>query len=115
MEQLNKVILRGIIGSVRLINIGGRRSARLSVATNLAYRGQDGSCVIETTWHSVTAWEGENIRDLDNLEKGVTVEILGRLKNQRYVGSDGEERYIVEVLANTVKVFSENEPLKMEE
>ena len=48
MEQLNKVQLRGNIGSVRIQNVGNSNVTKITVATNLAYRGQDGCCVIET-------------------------------------------------------------------
>lgn len=113
MEQLNKVILRGIVGSVRIINIGDRKGARMTVATNLAYRGQDGCCIIETTWHNVTAWEGQGIHDLDILCKGDRVEVTGRLKNQRYTTSVGEDRYSTEILAHTVNLLTD--PLTMEE
>ena len=114
MEQLNKVQLRGIIGSVKLINIGDRKGARITVATNLAYRGgQGGSPVIETTWHNVTAWSGTNITNLDSLKKGDAVEIVGRLKNQHYVGSDGTDHSSVEILASSMKFVDEN--MKMEE
>ena len=113
MEQLNKVMLRGIIGSIRIQNVGNSKVARFTVATNLAYRGQDGCCVIETAWHNVVAWEGENIHDLDKLEKGSKVEITGRLKNQRYTTADGEERYSVEILAQKLAVITE--PLTTQE
>lgn len=113
MEQLNKVTLRGIIGSVRIINVGDRKVARFTVATNLAYKAQDGSPVIETTWHNVTAWEGKDIHNLDKLEKGSTVEVVGRLKNQRYTTADGEDRYSTEIIAHTISIITE--PLKMEE
>lgn len=112
MEQLNKVQLRGIVGSIRIQNVGNSKFARLTVATNLAYRGQDGCCIIETTWHNVTAWEGKGIHDLDKFEKGSKVEVVGRLKNQRNTTSDGEDRYSTEILAHTISIITE--PLKME-
>ena len=34
MEQLNSVILRGIIGNARIQNIGETQMARFSLATN---------------------------------------------------------------------------------
>ena len=113
MEQLNKVQLRGIIGSVKIFNVGDRKCAKITVATNLAYKGQDGCCVIETTWHNITAWEGKNIQCIDRLGKGTKVEISGRLKNQRYIGEDGMDRYTTEILAQTVSIITE--PLIMEE
>ena len=113
MEQLNKVQLRGIIGSVKTFNVGDRKCAKITIATNLAYRGQNGCCIIETTWHNITAQEGNCIHDLESLKKGDAVEIIGRLKNQRYTSADGTERSNVEILAHTVRVITE--PMKMEE
>lgn len=113
MEQLNQIHLRGYIGSVKVQNVGCSKVARFTVATNYAYRGQDGYCVIETTWHNVTAWEGNTIHDLDSLKKGDAVEIIGRLKQTRFTGADGTEHSIVEILASSLKVITE--PMKMEE
>ncbi len=113
MEQLNKVQLRGIVGSIRIQNVGNSKFARLTVATNLAYRGQDGCCIIETTWHNVMAWEGKDIHDLDKLEKGSNVEIVGRLKNQRYTSADGTDHSCVEIIASSLEILKEN--LLMEE
>lgn len=113
MEQLNKVQLRGYIGSIRVQTVGCSKVARFTVATNYAYRGQDGCAVIETTWHNVTAWEGNSIHDLDSLKKGDAIDVIGRLKNQRYTSADGTERSSVEILASSLKVITE--PMKMEE
>lgn len=113
MEQLNQVQLRGYIGNIRIQNVGGSKVARFSVATNLAYRGQDGCCIIETTWHNVVAWEGKDIIDLDKLLKGTSVEITGRIRNQRYTGEDGIDRYSTEILARSLCIITD--PLKMQE
>ena len=113
MEQLNKVQLRGYIGSIRVQTVGCSKVARFTVATNYGYRSQDGYAVIETTWHNVTAWEGNTIHDLDSLKKGDAVDVIGRLKNQRYTSADGTERSSVEILASSLMVITE--PLKMEE
>ena len=59
MEQLNSVILRGIIGNARIQNIGDTEMARFSVATDHAYKNRSGEAVIETTWHQVTAFLGK--------------------------------------------------------
>lgn len=112
MEQLNRIQLRGIVGSIRVSDISGKRVARITLATNHAYRSQDGCAVIETTWHNVVAWEGQNITCLDSLKKGDAVDVIGRLKNQRYTGTDGIEHYITEITAQTVTPITEQ--LKME-
>lgn len=112
MEQLNQVHLRGYIGSIKVQTVGCSKVARFTVATNYAFRDAQGYCVRETTWSNVVAWEGNSIYDLDSLKKGDAVEIIGRLKNQRYTSVDGTEHSSVEILAHTVRVITE--PLKME-
>ena len=52
MEQLNSVILRGIIGNARIQNIGDTQMARFSVATDHAFKNRSGEAVIETTCYS---------------------------------------------------------------
>ena len=59
------------------------------------------------------AWHGKDISDLDSLKKGDAVDVIGRLKNQRYTSADGTERSSVEILASSLKVITE--PMKMEE
>ena len=114
LQQLNKIQLRGIVGSVKLTNIGEKSVARFTLATSLAYRGQDGCAVIETTWHTVVAWEGKDIHDLGKLERGDRVEIIGRLRNQRYTTSDGEDRYTTEILAQRLSILDGMEALTYE-
>lgn len=113
MEQLNNVELRGNIGSVRIQNVGGRKVARMTIATNLAYRDSEGCAVIETTWHNVTAWESKGIQGLDKLGKGTKVEVVGRLRNPRYTSADGENCHSTEILANRLSIIEE--PLIMQQ
>jgi len=80
MEQLNKIEIRGNVGNVNIIKVGKTRVAHFSVATNFAYKDKNGEPVIETTWHNVTAWEGnKGIPSLDIIEKGFAVYVCGRL------------------------------------
>lgn len=114
MEQLNQVMLRGIIGSVRTNNISGSLCARFTVATNYAYKAKDGTAVIETTWHNVSAFESSRIQGLDSLQKGDKISVTGRLVNQRYVGEDGTERTYCEIRASAVEKIETDEPLNLE-
>lgn len=114
MEQLNRVELRGIIGAFRKNNIGGCLCARFTVATNYAYKAQDGTAVIETTWHNVSAFSSDRVQDINALEKGDKVEVTGRLINQRYVGEDGTERTYCEIRASSVRKIETDEPLNLE-
>ena len=111
MEQLNRIELRGNVGSIKVQVYNGRKVAKLTVATNYAYRGAEGEPVIETTWHNVTAWENKGIVDLDRIEKGSKVYVNGRLRAQKFTGSDGIERTNYEVQAARVVLIDDTEIL----
>ncbi len=103
MEQLNKVELRGIIGVIRLQDVGETRYATMSVATNYCYKDAEGCPVIETTWHIVNAWEGKACTDLSVLQKGDRVHVIGRLRCRRYTDVSGMERSQMDIVANTLE------------
>lgn len=107
MESLNRIEIRGIIGSVNVKNVGDTKVANLSVATDYAYKSQDGGVIIETTWHNVVAWEGKEIQNLDQLKKGPFVHICGRLRNRKYVASDGTERTVCDIVAQSLVPVAE--------
>lgn len=107
MESLNKIEIRGIIGRVNVKEVGDTKVANLSVATDYAYKSQDGGIVIETTWHNVVAWEGKEIPNLDQLEKGSFVHVCGRLRNRKYIAADGTERTVCDIVAKLVEPVTE--------
>lgn len=114
MEQLNKIELRGTIGSIRLQTYNDNSVAHLTLATDYVYKDKDGAPVIETTWHNVTAWEGRDIQNLNELEKGSKVYVLGRVRNQRFTGSDGIDRTSNEVIARRIVKIDQEQPLSRE-
>ncbi|MBR1537876.1 MAG: single-stranded DNA-binding protein, partial [Bacteroidales bacterium] len=77
-----------------------------SVATNEAFRGKNGELREETTWHNVSAWAGRNVMDFKDIKKGTFVSLVGRLRNVRFMGSDGSERNIVEVVAGRLEPYT---------
>ena len=105
MEQLNRIEIRGIIGSVRVQNVGNTKVANISVATDYGYTTKDGSSIIETTWHYVTAWEGRDIQSLDQLQKGSFVHVLGQLRNRKYTAADGTERIVYDIVASKIEMI----------
>lgn len=106
-EFLNRVELRGRVGhDPRVTSVGDASVARFSVATNEAFRGKNGELREETTWHNVTAWAGRNIMDFKNIRKGTFVSLVGRLRNTRFTGQDGNERNVVEIVASRLEPFS---------
>ncbi len=103
-QSINSVELQGHVGSVRKLTYGERDVLMFTVATNWAYRDKEGTPVIETTWHSCTAWDGEGICPLDGITKGTPVHLTGRIRNTRYTGKDGAERVATEIVAETLEI-----------
>lgn len=114
MEQLNKIELRGNVGSVRILNTGESRVARISLATNYVYKNKDGDPVIETTWHNLTVWENKNIPDLDTIQRGDKLFVTGRVRNQKYLGADGQEKSVNDVLVRSIQLVPGSDSLQYE-
>ena len=114
MEQLNKIELRGIVGTVRSQIVNGSKMSRFSVATSRAYKDKEGVAQIDTTWHNIVAWENDKIKELDKIQTGSKVFVQGRLHTQKYVGADGVEKTFYEVVDAKVNVIESEEPLQYE-
>ena len=108
MEHLNQIELRGIIGSVYVKDFVNAKVANFSVATDYCYIAQDGTRVIDVTWHRVVAWEGKQIQNLSDLKKGSPVHVIGRLRMQRYTDANGAERSTYEIIAHKVEIIDAN-------
>ncbi len=114
MEQLNRIELRGVVGGIRLQTFEDSRMARISLATNYAYKDRDGTAVIDTSWHNVVAWEGRNIHGLDQIVKGTRLQVTGRLRYQKYTGMDGVDRIATDILASRISIIDDPEPMQYE-
>lgn len=97
MEHLNRVELHGVVGSVRKTKLSECTITRFTVATNYVYKAADDTIVEETTWHTVVSWEDIKI------EKGDKVEVVGRIRCNRYTTASGEERIAYEILASEIR------------
>ncbi len=108
--NINKIELQGCIGSVNVNTISGKNVARISVATNYIYKDKEGTAVIETTWHSISAWEnGRGIKNLETLKKGDCVHVRGRVRTVKYTDSENVERTSYEVAATSIHLVKNEE------
>ena len=114
MEQLNKVELKGVVGSVRIQTFDQSRMARIGLATNYAYKDREGAAVIDTSWHNITAWEGRCIQGLERIGKGTKLHVFGRIRYQNYTGVDGVDRVGTDILANRIEIINDPEPMAYE-
>lgn len=110
LEFLNKVHLRGIVGTSDVKDFQGKKYICCSVVTEYAYKNQNNEAIVETFWINVIAYEGKNVsgEDILNIKKGTKIEIVGRLKSMSYTDPEGYRRSVVEVIANEIHIINEN-------
>jgi single-strand DNA-binding protein len=108
----NLVQLIGNLGNypeVKEVN-GGRRMARMSVATSESYTNKSGERITDTQWHTVVAWGAQADQVGEQLRKGSRVALQGKLVHRSYEGKDGQKRYITEVVLSEFQVVNKSEP-----
>jgi single-strand DNA-binding protein len=96
----NKVQLIGHVGQDPEIKTfdGGKKLAKLSIATNESYKNDKGEKVEETQWHSLIAW-GKTAEIIEKyVVKGKEIAIEGKLTHKSYDDKNGEKRYVTEVV-----------------
>ncbi len=108
MEYLNKIEINGRVGNVRHGEFNGNKVTNFSVVCEYMYKTRDGNAVIETTWFNITAWHNKDMPNLDRITKGMSVHVVGRIRNSKYTNSDGVEKQFYEVMASRVEFINEN-------
>ncbi len=80
---------------------GGRAIASFGLAVNRRYQ-VNGEWQEQTSYFNVTAWAelGENVAA--TLSKGSRAIVFGRLEQRQYENKDGEQRTVVEVVADAI-------------
>ncbi len=98
----NKVQLIGNLGmnpEVKTLD-GGKKLAKMSIATNESYKNAKGERVTETQWHNLIAW-GKTADVIEKfLKKGSEVAIEGKLISRNYTDKEGVKRYVTEIQVN---------------
>ena len=106
MEFLNKLELRGVVGRAELNSYNGNQVCNFSVVTEASGVDRDGNSTVEPTWFNVSAWSGvQGLVDLEKIQKGMWVHVIGRLRVRKYVTQDNEERSSIEVPARLVEII----------
>ena len=104
----NKVQLIGNLGNAPEVkNLdGGKKLARISLATNETYKNAKGEKITETQWHNVIAWDKTAEIVEKYFTKGLEVMIEGKLVNRNYTDKEGVKRYVTEVQANELLILT---------
>lgn len=111
MASINKVILIGNLGrdpEVRTTTSGSIFTT-LRLATSRRYKGQDGNYTSETEWHSVILFGRTAEVARDYLKKGSSCYIEGRLRTRKYQDKQGIERWLTEIIGETLQLLGRNE------
>lgn len=75
--------------------------ARFSVAVNRTFTGRDGQR--ETDFINVVVWRKQAENVCNYLDKGSLVSVEGRIQTGSYDDKDGNKRYTMEVVADSVQ------------
>lgn len=109
MNLRNRVQLIGNVGKDPMIkNLeNGKKIAKFSMATN-EYYTQNGERKQDTTWHNLVAWDKTAEIIEKNVKTGSEIVINGKLVNRSYEDSNGDRKYVTEVVVGEI-VFSKQQ------
>src|SRR5512133_355623 len=102
--SINKVILVGNVGKDPVIRYfdKGVAKATFPLATSETYTNQQGETITSTEWHNIVLWRAWAEVAEKTVKKGSQVYIVGKIKTRSYVDKDGVNKYITEILADTL-------------
>lgn len=111
MASLNKAILIGNIGKDFELRktAAGSSIVNLTLATTRRYKDGQGQPQEETEWHSVVFFGKTAEIASQYLHKGSSVYIEGRLHTRKYTDKQGIERYVTEIIGETLQ-FLDKKP-----
>ena len=108
MEFLNRVQIGGVVRLARLTNCDPTTICNCSLRTKYAYKGDNGCATIDTLWIQVIACGTKpGWPDLEKIQKGSKVHVIGRLRAKRYCDAEGVDRVCYEVVAQNLEVVDD--------
>jgi single-strand DNA-binding protein len=105
--SINKVILVGNVGKDPVVRYfeKGVAKATFPLATSETYTNQQGENITTTEWHNIVLWRALAEVAEKTVKKGSQLYIVGKIKTRSYVDKDGNNKYITEILADTMLVL----------
>jgi single-strand DNA-binding protein len=109
--SINKVILVGNVGKDPVVRYfdKGVAKATFPLATSETYTNQQGETITSTEWHNIVLWRALAEVAEKTIKKGAQVYIVGKIKTRSYVDKDGVNKYITEILADTLLVLEKKQ------
>ena len=105
--SVNKVILVGNVGKDPVVRYFDKGVAKTTfpLATSETYTNQQGETITSTEWHNIVLWRALAEVAEKTVKKGTQVYIVGKIKTRSYVDKDGNNKYITEILADSMMVL----------
>lgn len=102
--SVNKVLLLGRLGKDPELKYtpSGAAVATFSIATDLAWKDQEGNQKQQTDWHRIVAWRKTAEIASNYLKKGNQVYIEGRLQTRSWNDKNNVTHYMTEVIAENL-------------
>ena len=109
--SINKVILVGNVGKDPVVRYFDKGAAKASfpLATSESYTNQQGETITSTEWHNIVLWRALAEVAEKTIKKGSQVYIVGKIKTRSYVDKDGNNKYITEILADTLLLLDKKQ------
>jgi single-strand DNA-binding protein len=109
--SINKVILVGNVGKDPVVRYfdKGVAKATFPLATSETYTNQQGETITSTEWHNIVLWRALAEVAEKTIKKGSQVYIVGKIKTRSYVDKDGVNKYITEILADTLLLLEKKQ------
>jgi single-strand DNA-binding protein len=109
--SINKVILVGNVGKDPVVRYfdKGVAKATFPLATSETYTNQQGETITSTEWHNIVLWRSLAEVAEKTVKKGSQVYIVGKIKTRSYVDKDGVNKYITEILADTMLLLEKKQ------
>jgi single-strand DNA-binding protein len=109
--SINKVILVGNVGKDPVVRYfdKGVAKATFPLATSETYTNQQGETITSTEWHNIVLWRALAEVAEKTIKKGSQVYIVGKIKTRSYVDKEGVNKYITEILADTLLVLEKKQ------
>lgn len=80
----------------------GVAMAKIRLAVNRRWRGQDGEWQENTSFFTGTIWREQAEQAAESLQKGARVIVSGRLEQRSWENEQGEKRSVVEVQVDEI-------------
>jgi single-strand DNA-binding protein len=109
--SINKVILVGNVGKDPVIRYFDKGVAKVTfpLATSETYTNQQGETITSTEWHNIVLWRALAEVAEKTVKKGSQVYLVGKIKTRSYVDKEGINKYITEILADTLLVLEKKQ------